>query len=101
MPQTLTGRFETRREAELAIERLVQQESLDRQSISVLPVGKDNSAGTQISGSDQPDAHAGSREREDAALRGPVQVSVSFPEGRAEAVRQALQESGARDLSAR
>jgi hypothetical protein len=100
MSKTLTGRFRTRREAELAIEHLVQQESLDRRSISVLPVGNHNSAGTQVAGSDQPDAHQGSRERGDAALMGPVEISVLLPEGRAEAIRQVLESAGARDLDA-
>jgi hypothetical protein len=98
MPTTLTGRFETRREAELAIEHLVQQEGLDRKAISVLPLGNDNSAGTQIAGSDQPDGNRDSRERDDAALTGPIEISVALLEGDAEAVRRALEIAGARNV---
>jgi len=99
MDRSLTGRFDTRRDAELAIEHLVQEQGVARDRISVLPIGPENSAGTRIAGSDAPDGQAGTRERDDAALHGAVEVSVRLPGGSAEAVRRTLVEAGARDLA--
>ncbi|MES2711309.1 MAG: hypothetical protein V4653_06980 [Pseudomonadota bacterium] len=95
----MTGRFDTRREAELAVEHLVQQEGVPREAISVLPVGSQNTAGIEPSGSDNADAQPGSRERDDAALTGQVEVSVRIPAGMDETVRRALAEAGAQGLS--
>ncbi|TCH96629.1 hypothetical protein EJV46_18765 [Roseococcus sp. SYP-B2431] len=99
MDRSLTGRFETRRDAELAIEHLVQEQGIDRSRISVLPLGAENTAGTRVAGSDAPDAQPGTRERDDAALHGAVEVSVSLAGGKADAVRRTLEEAGARDLA--
>lgn len=99
MDRSLTARFETRRDAELAIERLVQEQGIDRDRISVLPVGAQNTVGTRIAGSDAPDGQPGTRERDDAALHGAVEISVNLQGGRADTVRRTLMEAGARDLA--
>lgn len=99
MDRSLTGRFETRRDAELAIEHLVQEQGIDRDRISLLPLGAQNTVGTRIAGSDAPAGQAGTRERDDAALHGAVEISVSLPGGKAEVVRRTLVEAGARDLA--
>lgn len=99
MDRSLTARFETRQDAELAIEHLVQNQGIERDRISVLPLGSENTAGTEVAGSDAPAGQPGSRERDDAALHGAVELSVHLPGDKAEAVRQALTEAGARDLA--
>jgi len=99
MDRSLTGRFDTRREAELAIEHLVQEHGVPRDRVSVLPLGNSNTAGTRPAGSDLPDANPASRQRDDAALHGRVEVSVALPEGSVEAIRRALSEAGARHLA--
>lgn len=99
MDRCLTGRFETRRDAELAIEHLVQEQGVERDRISVLPLGARNTVGTRIAGSDAADGQPGTRERDDAALHGAVEISVRLANGRSEAVRRTLLESGARDLA--
>ena len=42
MAEKLTGLFETRREAEMTVERLVQEFNVDRTDISVLAAGAEN-----------------------------------------------------------
>ena len=44
--------FSTRRDAELAVERLVQEHGFERTDIFIQPQGSDNSVGEEISGSD-------------------------------------------------
>jgi hypothetical protein len=59
MAQKLTGIFETRQLAEIAVEHLVQEYQLDRAEISILPVGPDNTAGVSSPPSrPDPDEHA-------------------------------------------
>ena len=63
MPQTLSAEFETRRDAEMAIEHLVQEYDLDRSAISIVSASLENSSGTKVAGSDleggQPKQDAG------------------------------------------
>nr|WP_314072462.1 hypothetical protein [uncultured Roseococcus sp.] len=99
MARTLTARFDTRREAELAIEHLVQKHGVKREGVSAHPVGARNTVGTRIAGSDAPDAQVGTRERDDAALHGAVEVSVELSAAGGDALRKALTEVGARDLA--
>jgi hypothetical protein len=59
MASDLTGLFETRREAEMAVERLVQEHGVDRSLILIAPVGDANSAGEQRAGADSDAATPG------------------------------------------
>lgn len=76
MSMTLTARFSTRRAAELAIERLVQEHGVDRNDLSVRAEGTQNTSGREISGSDDPSGPPTTEAREDAALNGAVLVSM-------------------------
>ncbi len=80
MPQTIAAEFNTRRDAEMSVEHLVQEYGLDRSAISIVPVTDENSAGTQIAGSDLD----GGASKEDAvtqpALSGKLRVSVEVDE---------------------
>ncbi|ADL00853.1 hypothetical protein [Brevundimonas subvibrioides] len=76
MSQTLNTTFATRRDAELAIERLVQEHGIERTDIFVAPEGAANSAGEDVSGSDQASAAPGQPQRNDGALNGRIEVSV-------------------------
>ena len=58
--QTITGRFNTRREAEMAVEHLVQDYGLDRSRVHVRPAGEDNTSGNVASGADAAERHRGS-----------------------------------------
>ena len=96
---TIKASFETRREAELAVEHLVQEHELDREDIVVGPEGDDNSAGTEASGSDQ-ETELEDEDDDDAALNGSISVTVTVEsEELAEDVRDVLEEFGGGDAS--
>ncbi|QTC92865.1 hypothetical protein [Brevundimonas goettingensis] len=95
MSSTLTATFTTRREAELVVERLVQEFKLDRKAIAVQADGDESTVGETTSGGDAPSVGPGAEGREDAPVEGRIRVSVS-PEagGDPEAVRSAFAEFG-------
>lgn len=91
----LEATFETRREAEMSIERLVQEFGLDRKAIEVVADGALNSAGEDTSGGDNASDSPTASERKDAALNDRIKVSVSVgDEAEAERVRNAFSEFG-------
>ncbi|WP_242097889.1 MULTISPECIES: hypothetical protein [unclassified Sphingomonas] len=93
MATTLTATFDSRREAELTVERLVQEHGIDRAAISIAADGDENSAGTEKSGSDLPDGSQDSSSRDDAALTGMVMVVVDLDDdAQAEQVKDAFVE---------
>lgn len=92
MPVTLKGRFDTRREAEMAVERLVQEHQIDRKAVQIAPEGSANSAGEEAAGSDKPAGVPTSPARTDAALAGEIVVSVEVPADQADKVRAAFAE---------
>ena len=101
MGTTLKASFETRREAEMTIERLVQEFEITRTDIFVAAEGSENSAGEQKAGSD---AEAGSPSPDDrvgASLKGRITVSVDMDDDdHAAKVRAAFAEFGAEDVAA-
>ncbi|QXI66222.1 hypothetical protein CP157_04014 (plasmid) [Paracoccus marcusii] len=91
----LEATFETRREAEMSIERLVQEFGLDRKAIEIVADGALNSAGEDTSGGDNAADTPTPSEREDAALNDRIKVSVTVDdEAEAERVRNAFSEFG-------
>jgi len=76
MSTTLTGTFDTRRDAEMAVERLVQEVGLERTDIFLAPIGRHNSVGTVPAGSDIQAGEATAHDRQDAPLSGKIEVSV-------------------------
>ncbi len=101
MAATLKGSFETRRDAEMAIERLVQEYGVERTDIFIAPEGEQNSVGEEIDGSDAQAAEPGFDERDDGAFAGRILLSVDLDEGeKAAAVRSAFEEFGAGGITA-
>lgn len=92
MPETLSGKFGTRREAEMAVERLVQEYGIDRSAVRIAPVGSANSAGDESAGSDTAAGEPTPPSRSDAALEGDIVVSVDVPADKAAKVRAAFAE---------
>jgi hypothetical protein len=86
--QRIAARFATRRDAEMAVETLVQEYEVDRSRVSVTPEGAENTAGTDAAGSD-------ARE-EDGAYAGAVKVAAELDGALLERVRASLAEYGAR-----
>lgn len=76
MSKSITGTFDTRRDAELAVERLVQEFGIERTDIFVTTQGDDNSAGIEVDGSDAASGAPGDRTRQDGAHEGAVTVAV-------------------------
>lgn len=76
MSTTIERTFATRRQAELAIEHLVQEHGFERTDIFVAPEGQENSAGQDVSGADN--ATVLESERDDAAVESRIVVSVDL-----------------------
>ncbi|MEN2786012.1 hypothetical protein ACFOKI_09595 [Sphingomonas qilianensis] len=92
MSIVLTATFDTRREAEMTVERLVQEFKFDRAAISVTAGGDANSAGVEPAGADD----TGRASPDDAALTGAIVVSIDVPDEAAAAqVRDAFGEFNA------
>lgn len=72
----LTATFDTRREAEMTVERLVQELGLDRAAIFLSTEGDDNTAGKIHAGSDNEAGKPSAAARADAALNGGIVVTV-------------------------
>ena len=101
MSTTLKANFETRREAEMTIERLVQEYAIERTDIFVVAEGSENSAGAEQAGSDTAAGAPTPEDRNDAALAGKISVSVDIADDdRAGEVRSAFTEFGAEDVVA-
>ena len=72
----LTAKFDTRREAEMTVERLVQQFKIDRAKVIVAADGDENTAGIEENGSDNKAGEPSPEARDDAELNGRVVVTV-------------------------
>ena len=76
MTSTLTATFETRREAELVVERLVQELGVNPKAIVIGPDGDEGSVGAKTSGGDVPSEGPSVEARDDAPLAGRIAVTV-------------------------
>lgn len=76
MSSSITATFETRREADMAVERLVQEFGVERTDVFVATEGDDNSAGEVPAGPDHKGAEPSAPARGDGAYHGGVTVSV-------------------------
>jgi hypothetical protein len=91
----ITGVFDTRREAEMAIERLVQEHGLDRGAIAVMPDVAENTVGVEVAGADAKRGEPVDPSGDEAALNGRIAVSLDRVEGDEETIRAAFREFGA------
>ncbi|RED34510.1 hypothetical protein BJ123_110149 [Rhodopseudomonas thermotolerans] len=101
MQSTITGQFATRREAELAVERLVQELGIERSSVSVAPRGVANSAGTRVAGADAESGHPGVEKHGDPELNDLIEVSVGCSEAEAGKIETTMKSVGARQVAGR
>lgn len=94
MSTTLTGTFDRRDQAEMAVERLVQEIGIERTDIFVTASGPDNSAGNRIGGADSETFDQD--ERDDVPVAGGIMVSIDLQDdAKVEVVTAALEEFGA------
>ncbi len=92
---TLTGNFATRREAEMAVEHLVQEDRIERTDIFIAPGGAENSAGSDMADSEENSAL-------DPKLEGMLSVSVDLQnEALAATVRDVFASYNAQDVAQR
>jgi len=76
MGNSVTGSFGTRRDAEMAVERLVQEFGVERSDIFIAAEGAENSAGVEVDGSDCSTIPSAEEARDDGPHVGAVAVSV-------------------------
>ena len=101
MDKTVVAQFETRRDAELAVEHLVQEHAVNRSDIFVGAKGSENTAGTRAAGADVESGHPGETKRGEPELAGPIEVSVDCHGEEKEAlVKTVLRDAGAKQLRA-
>ena len=94
MSTTLTGTFDSRDQADMAVERLVQEIGIERTDIFVAASGPDNSAGNRTGGADSETVEQD--ERDDVPLAGGIMVSIDLQDdAKVEVVTAALEEFGA------
>ena len=92
MEATIVGEFDTRRNAELVVERVVQECGIPRGDVFVQPAGRANSAGTRPAGAD---AKAAPDPVGNQKLDGTIEVSVDFHGDDPEKIAGALKSAGA------
>lgn len=78
MSTSLTAKFDTRREAEMTVERLVQQFEIERTDVFIAAEGDENTVGIEEAGSDTKAGSPSPENRDDADLAGRVIVSVNI-----------------------
>ncbi len=94
MSETIIGRFDSRRSADLAVEHLVQEHGVERTDIFVQAAAEENSAGVATAGADAQSGHPGVEPDATPALEGGIEVSVDVNADNGETVRNALREAG-------
>lgn len=92
----IIGNFATRRDAELAVEHLVQQHGLERTDIFIEAQGVRNSAGARPGGADLESGHYGAESKPE--LNGVVEVSVECDDDQTHTVEDALRAAGAEQV---
>lgn len=80
MPKMLSADFKSRRDAEMAIEHIVQEHRLDRNAVEVGPASVENTAGTEAARADVEDGHLKPGTEGEPVLAGKVRVFVSVNE---------------------
>jgi hypothetical protein len=97
MPHTITGYFDTRRDAEMTVERLVQDHGLDRKRVQAVAEGEENSSGTVVSGADAADAAAG--DQPDGVRRGRIVVRAEVDDAMLDTALASFRDCNAADLT--
>lgn len=95
LENTIIGEFATRREAELAVEHVVQEYGVARGHVFVQPAGAANSSGTRPVGADAKTAPAPEPQQK---LEGGIEVSVDFHGTEPEKIAKALKTAGAKTV---
>ena len=98
MERTIVAQFESRRQAELAVERLVQEHGIPRTDVFVRARGEGNSSGVKAAGADIESGHPGIEKHGSPELAGMIEVSVDCHGAQSVKVCRALSAAGASSL---
>jgi hypothetical protein len=101
MEQTVVAYFDNRRDAELAVEHLIQERGIQRTDVFLQARGEANTAGVKAAGADVESGHPGVEKRGTPRLDGEIELSVDCHGAERDMVLKTLQESGARRLQSR
>jgi len=91
MSKTVSAEFASRRDAETAVEHLVQEHGVDRNAVTIGPVSDQNSAGTEAARADIEDGELKQGSDGDPALEGRIRVSAEVPDDKVEAANAAFE----------
>ena len=94
MAKTMRAAFATRREAEMAVEHLVQEYKFDRNAVSVTTASEENTVGTEPAGGDVEDGHGHKARDPRPALEGKILVSVEADDAQTDDVRASFESAG-------
>jgi hypothetical protein len=92
MDTTLISKFATRREAELAVEHIVQEYGVPRGDVFVQPTGAANTSGEYPAGAD---AKAAPQPTPGGKIAGSIEVTVDFHGGDPKPIADAMRSAGA------
>ena len=98
MERTIVAQFESRRQAELAVERLVQEHGIPRTDVFVRARGEANSSGVKAAGADIESGHPGVEKHGSPQLAGMIKVSVDCHGDQSVKVCRVLSSAGASSL---
>jgi hypothetical protein len=101
MERTVIGSFATRRDAEIAVEHLVQEHGISRADVFISAPGDANSSGSKIAGADIESGHPGVTKHGHPELEGAIEVSVDCHGNDAAVVEAAFRDAGAQELHSR
>lgn len=96
MAKTVRAEFETRRDAEMSIEQLVQELGIERTDVFVSAVESENTVGTRQAGSDT--EHGEPDPAKHPKLEGLIEVSVELDDDRCAAAEAVFRDHNARLL---
>jgi hypothetical protein len=86
MPKKISAEFKSRRDAEMAVEHIVQDHGVDRNAVEVGSASNENTAGIEAARADVEDGHLKSGTEGEPALGGKIKVSVQVDDAIAEKV---------------
>ena len=95
MESTLIAEFDTRRAAELAVERVVQECGVPRSDVFVQPTGSDNTSGNRPAGAD---TKAAPMPEQGGKFEGAIEVSVDLHGEETKQIEDALKSAGAKSV---
>lgn len=90
----MRAEFATRREAEMAVEHLVQEHGLDRKAVTITTASAENSVGTEAAGADVEDGHGHEVTDAQPALGGKLVVTVEAEDALSDKVRASFENCG-------